>query len=332
MKILVTLPDGAIRDSFFTAKQREELAAVAEVTYNPYNRHYTDEELTDALADIDYVFTGWGTHKLTETTLAKASKLKMVCHVGGTVKPYVSEELYQKGIRVISGNDIYADSVAEGVIAYLLCVLRELPKFSGDLAKGIWPDGYNNRGLIGRSIGLVGFGAITRKVIPLLKMFNMPIKVYSRYIDDATLEKYGIEYGSVEDIFKTCDIVSLHSSYTPSTHHMITEDLILSMKEKAVLLNTSRGPIIDEAGLVRALKARPDLIAALDVYENEPIGPGEPILECKNTFLMPHMGGPTVDMRAVVTSALIEEIQSLEKGGNLRYEIDWEACKKQTAD
>lgn len=331
MKILVTLPDGQIRDTFFTKKQRAELEAIADVVYNPFDRHYTDEELTDALVDVDYVFTGWGTHKLTAETTAKANQLKMICHVGGTVKPYVAEEVYQKGIKVISGNDIYADSVAEGVIAYLLCVLRELPKYSGDLARGIWPDGYNNRGLIGRSIGLVGFGTITRKVIPLLKMFNMKIKVYSRYMDDATLEKWGVEYGTVEEIFKTCDIVSLHSSYTPSTHHMIKEEHVLSMVERAVLLNTSRGPIIDEAGLVRALKQRPDIIAALDVYENEPIGPGEPILECKNTFLMPHMGGPTIDMRAVVTSALIEEIQSFEKGGALRYEIDWETCKKQTA-
>lgn len=335
MKILVTLPKNKVRDTFFTKKQVAELEAIGEVVWNEKAEHMEDDELKAALKDVDVVFTGWGTHKLTGEIIEGADKLKLVAHVGGTVKPYVSEELYQKGILVASGNEIYADSVAEGCIAYLLCVLRKLPYYSGNLAKGIWPaeDQKINRGLIGRSVGLVGFGSISKKVIPLFKMFNMQIYVYSRYISDEALKKYGIEYRSVEDIFKTCDIVSLHSSYTPSTHHMIKGSHIESMVEGGILLNTSRGPIIDEQEMVAALKKRPDIIAALDVYESEPLVPGTPILECKNTFLMPHMGGPTTDMRAVVTSALIRDaVAVVERGEKPFYEIDWETCKKQTAD
>ncbi len=331
MKILVTLPEGDIRDTFITPVQKEELAALGEVVYNPFSRHYEDDELRDALVGVDYVFTGWGTHKLTEEVLSKADKLKMICHVGGTVKPYVSEEAYAKGIKVISGNEIYAKSVAEGVIAYLLCVLRRLPYYESELKKGNWPETFKNRGLIGRSIGLVGFGAITKLVIPMLRLFDMKIKVYSRYLTDEQKRDYGIEYADVEEIFKTCDIVSLHSAYTPSTHHMITGDHMRSMKKDAILLNTARGPIVDEEAMVEVLHERPDLIAVLDVYGNEPLSAGDPILLCENTFTMPHQGGPTIDMRGVVTSALVRNIISLENGKPLDLEITWEQCQKQTA-
>ena len=145
-----------------------------------------DDELKAALKDVDVVFTGWGTHKLTGEIIEGADKLKLVAHVGGTVKPYVSEEVYQRGIKVASGHEIYADSVAEGCIAYLLCVLRKLPYYSGQLAEGIWAgdEERKNRGLIGRTVGLVGFGAISKKLIPLLKMFNTKGYVWLLYTSD----------------------------------------------------------------------------------------------------------------------------------------------------
>ncbi len=154
MKFLVTLPEGEIRDTFFTKKQIAELEALGEIVWNPKNVHMEDDELKAALKDVDVVFTGWGTHKLTGEIIEGADKLKLVAHVGGTVKPYVSEEVYQKGIKVASGNEIYADSVAEGCIAYLLCVLRKLPYYSGQLAEGVWAgdEERKNRGLIGRRV------------------------------------------------------------------------------------------------------------------------------------------------------------------------------------
>lgn len=318
---------GKIFDTFFNEALRKQLEKIGEVTWNESTDQFTHEELCEKIKDIDLCVTGWGTPVFDEEVVACANKLKLIAHTGGSVKPYVTESVYDRGIRVISGNDIFAESVAEGVIAYALTSLRDIPRFSSELKQGIWPSEFYNKGLLNKTVGIVGYGMIARMVIELLKPFKVKIKVFSRHIQQEELQKHGMTQCTLEEIFETCDIVSLHSGMTKENYHLITEELLTSMKEGALFINTARGAIVDEQALVRVLKTG-KINAVLDVYEVEPLPKDSPLLEIPTVILMPHMGGPTIDRRFVVTESVIGDIKRFLENQPMHCEISRAYARK----
>lgn len=322
LKILVTMPKTQTFYTFFNEDLISQLEEIGEVIWNESNTtHFTKQEICEKIQDVDMIVTGWGSPILDEEVMNHAHKLKMVAHTGGSVRPYVSDAVYEKGITVISGNEVFAQSVAESVIAYSLASLRDIPRYAGDLKKGIWPTGYYNKGLLDRSVGIVGYGMISKMVVQMLKPFNVKIKVFSRHIAQEELDKHQMQKADLPEIFSTCDIVSIHSGMTKENYHLITEELLRMMPEGALLVNTARGAVIDEPALCRVL-AEGKINAVLDVYEVEPLPQGHPLMELDNAILMPHMGGPTVDRRLVVVQALITDMKRYMQGEPLRCEID----------
>lgn len=320
-RILVTMPEGEVFRTFFDEENRRALEALGEVEWNRGNSQFAPEELKERLKGKDICVTGWGCPVLEEEILENAGELKLVAHTGGSVKPYVTDAVYDRGIRVVSGNRVFAESVAESVIAYALSALRDIPYYSRRLKEGHWPESFRNRGLLDRSVGIVGYGMIAGYVVQMLQPFHNSIKVFSRHIKDEELEKRKIQRAGLEEIFSECDIISIHSGMTKENHHLITEDLLRRMKPGALLINTARGAIIDEEALVRVLRER-DIYAVLDVYETEPLPSGHPLTTCERALLMPHMGGPTIDRRLAVTKAVMKDIAHFQKGEGLDCEID----------
>ncbi len=320
-KILVTVPRGPVFDTFFDSGLMKELEGLGDVEWNEEGRHFTSDELRDRLAGKEVCITGWGSPILEEAVLEKAGSLRLVAHNAGSIRPYVTDAVYGRGVRVCSGNRVFAESVAEGVIAYALASLREIPRYSTELAGGKWPESFNNRGLLDRSVGIVGYGMIAEYVVKMLQPFHTPIKVFSRHVSPEALAEYGMERAELAEIFATCDVISLHSGMTPENHHLVTEELLMSMKDGALLINTARGAVIDEPALARVLRRRPEISAALDVYETEPLPGDSPLLDCKNALLMPHMGGPTIDRRRAVTRYLIGDIRRFLRGEPMGCEI-----------
>ena len=125
MKILVSVGDGQVKDSFFTPRTIQKLEAMGTVIYNKTGRQsFTKQELIDNIGDVDVLFSGWGTPAVDRDVLQHADRLKIHAHTGGSVASYVSKEEYDRGIIVLSGNDIFAKSVAEGCLCYTLMSLR----------------------------------------------------------------------------------------------------------------------------------------------------------------------------------------------------------------
>ena len=331
VNILVTMPRHAVFHTFFDDERIRELESVGKVHWNETGRQYTHAELCEKIADIDVCVTGWGTPQLDDEVMARANKLRLVAHTGGSVNGYVTPAVYDKGVRVVSGNEVFAESVAESVVAYALASLRRIPYYSTELAKGNWVGDFNNRGLLDRSVGIVGYGMISRYVVPLLRVFHCPVKVFSRHIAKEELERHQMTQADLEEIFSTCDVVSLHSGMTPENYHMITEQLLESMKPGALLINTARGALVDEAALVKVLARRPDLTAALDVYETEPLPKDSPLEALPNVLLMPHQGGPTIDRRLIVTRSVIADIQNFLLDKPMSCEISKSYAAKMSA-
>lgn len=331
IRILVTMPQHAVFKTFFDEQAMRRLETIGEVQWNTLGRQYTRAELAEALRETEVCVTGWGTEVLDETVLEDAEKLRLIAHTGGSVKPYVTDAVYEKGIRVVSGNEVFAESVAESVVAYALASLRQIPFHSANLAAGVWPQSFSNRGLLDRSVGIVGYGMIARYVVGMLAPFHCPIQVFSRHIRQEELDKYHMQKADLEELFAQCDIVSIHSGMTPENYHLVTEPLLRSMKPGALLINTARGAVIDEAALCRVLADRPDLSAALDVYETEPLPAGHALQTLPNVLLMPHMGGPTVDRRLAVTRSVTQDIQRFLAGEAMSCEISRSYAVKMSA-
>jgi phosphoglycerate dehydrogenase-like enzyme len=320
MNILVTIPKGIIFDSFIPEFVQNKLESIAEVEYNQTNGNFTPSELREKLADKDAVITGWSTAKLTHNVLEGNNRLKIIAHTGGTVSSIVDDSAYDMNIKVLSGNEIYAESVGEAVIAYALAALRRIPDFCTVTKNDGWYDGSLWEGLLDQTIGIVGYGMIAKHLVRFLTPFHTKIKVYSSHISDQELNEYNMEKASLKEIFSTCKIFSLHSAMNEKTFHMIDKPLLEKIQPGALLINTARGAIINEPALIEELKSK-RFRAILDVFEQEPLPAGHPLRKMDNVYVIPHMGGPTYDRRKFVTLALAEDIQNYFMEKPLRLEI-----------
>lgn len=324
MKVLVTMPKGAARDTFIPKEVEETINSLGEVEWNNTEKQFTEDELRDKLEDKDVCITGWGNIRFTEKVLEKAKDLKIVAHTGGTVAPIVSDYLYDSGVKVLSGNLYFAESVAEGVIAYILAALRDIPRYSNVMRDGGWKESdYYIEGLLDQTVGLVGFGTITKFVIKMLKPYRAKIKVFSNHIKEEALEEYGIQKASLEEIFTTCKIISIHSAKRPDTYHLVNRRLLEMIPDGALLVNTARGSIIDEEAMTDEL-AKGRFKAILDVFEQEPLPADSKLRKLDNVILIPHMAGPTVDRRKYVTLGLVDDIKAYFEGKPLKNEISKE--------
>lgn len=331
MKMLVTLGKGQVRDSFFTPKVWEKLQAMGEVVCNETDRQApTKEELKELIRDVDVVFTGWGTPALDAEVLECANKLRIHAHTGGSVASYISKEEYDRGITVLSGNDLFAKSVAEGCLCYTLMSLRRNVEFVDSMRNGGWrlENGWN-KGLIGRKNGIVGYGAISRYYMSLLSWFEPTIYLASQYATEEELSRYGAKKATLEEIFSECDVISLHAAWNDDTEGMIDGRLLQMIRPGALLVNTARAQIIDQKALYQEL-ATGRFQAVLDVYHQEPLPEQDILRKLPNVMLFPHMAGPSFDMREKVTLRLIEGIRAIENGDHSRDEIPYEYAKRMT--
>lgn len=330
MKIYITMPKDAVSDSFLTPRTWEMLRSIGDVQQNPYDRNLTADEVVEWANDADVLITCWKTCKYFKEHVEKMPNLKLIAHFAGSVAPVVDKSVYETNVKVISGNDVFAKSVAEGCLCYTLAALRRLEHYMGVMRDGGFKETvFYNRGLFGKKLGIVGFGAIARHYLNLVRWFDLEVLIYSSHLTNEEAAKYGGRTASLEEIFSECDVISIHASNTPRTKGMITRELLASMKPDALLVNTARGAVIDEPAMFEMLLDG-KFYAALDVYAQEPPAPDAPIRKCKNALLMPHMGGPTMDMRSVVALEVSKDIARLGRGEALQYEIDAAAAARMT--
>lgn len=330
MKIFITMPKTPTADSFLTPRTWEVLNAIGEVTQNPLDHNLTTDEVVELAKDADVLITCWGTCKYFKSDIEKMPNLKLIAHFAGSVAPVVDQSVYETNVKVISGNDVFAKSVAEGCLCYTLAALRRLEHYMGVMRDGGFKETvFYNRGLFGKKLGIVGFGAIARHYLNLVRWFDLEVLIYSSHLTDEEAAQYGGRTASLEEIFTECDVISIHASNTPKTRGMITRELLERLKPDALLVNTARGAVIDEPAMFEMLLDG-KFYAALDVYAEEPPAPDAPIRQCKNALLMPHMGGPTMDMRSVVAYEVCRDIARLNRGEALQYEISADAAARMT--
>lgn len=321
MNILVALPDIQSTWTFLTPDNVEILSGLGNVTWNKKKTGLSPEELREALRDVDICVCGWNTPALDAYVLENAGRLKLVAYTAGSVAKVATDDMYDRGIRIVSGNEAFAQSVAEGTLTYILASLRRLGTYQKCMADTGWrPAIFQTQSLLGKTVGIVGYGAISRYLIGMLRPFQVKIKLFSRHTTEKEAQAIGVEKADLEEIFSSCDIVTLHCARSPANHHLIDDHLLEKMRPGALLVNTSRGDVVDEKALADHVCSG-HIRAALDVYETEPLPMDSPLRGCEDILLQPHLGGPTMDRRPVAARLVLDDIRRFQKNEPLENEI-----------
>jgi len=271
------------------------------------------EELKRRIVDADIAIVGWS--HLTEEILKAAEKLKMVS-IWATTCHYVDLKTARERKIVVTHVPGYAtEAVAEHVFALLLAAARKLLLADRHVRRGEF-DWRPFRGLelAGRTIGVIGTGAIGCRVAEIAKAFKMRILAFDKYPNFERAEEIGMKYVDLQTLLRESDVITLHVPLTPETEGLIGKSDIDLMKEGCVLINTSQGKVIDEKALIEALKSRKIAYAGLDVFEEEPPPKDNPLFKLENTVLSPHIGFHTLEAAKRCTEICIDNIVKFIEG------------------
>ncbi|MEM2739692.1 MAG: hydroxyacid dehydrogenase [Candidatus Bathyarchaeia archaeon] len=311
IRILVTIPRSLYRRVSRIEDECKLRSFADEVIFNPYDRNLSEDEFAELISGIDGCITSWGSPRFTERVLERADRLKIIGHAAGSVKPYVTDEVFKRGIVVVNAASVIGVGVAEFTLAMMLNCLRAIPQHIEAMRVRNWR--YKDErpirtyDLRGKTVGLVGFGFVARELAKLLKPFDVRILVYDPYVSVDEVEEYGAEKTDLDRLLSLSDIVSLHAASTSETYHMIGEREFKLMKPNAVLINTARGALIDEEALIEALKTERIAWAVLDVFEKEPLPEDSPLYDLDNVFLTPHIAGLSDERRNMLFGIIVED-------------------------
>ena len=332
LNILFTTENGPTKGIYFPAAAIAILGKLGTVTYNEGQEPLSEAQLSQMIAGMDVCITHWGCPQFSEPILARADRLRLIAHAAGSVGDLVTPGVYARGIRVCSANPIMAKYVAESVLAYILAGLKQLPQQAEDMKiHKLWRGRQDLKSLYQAHIGLVGLGTIGKFLLDLLQPFHVEIKIYDPYVSSAVLAGYPhVTLAPLEEVLAWGEVISIHTSLTSETRGMLDADRLALIRDGALLVNTARGPIVDELALIRELQSG-RLNAVLDVYSTEPLPPESPLRQLNNVITFPHTAGNT-ERGVEMTYAILEEIERFARGEALQYEIPFDQFKLMTRE
>jgi len=279
------------------------------------------EELLRRGPDHDYIYSLLTDNidaRFLEACAASTPRLKMVANMAVGFNNIDVETATRLHIAVSNTPGVLSDTTADLAFALLMATARRIPEAERFLRagkyKGWGPLLFCGADVHGSTLGLLGAGRIGKLVARRSSGFDMKVLYYDVYRmspeDEAT---YNMTYVPMEDVLRQSDFISVHTPYMPSTHHLIGERELKMMKPTAILINTARGPIVDEKALVRALQARTIAGAGLDVFENEPAVEQE-LLTMENAVLLPHIASASLKTRTLMATMASDNIVAHYKG------------------
>jgi D-3-phosphoglycerate dehydrogenase len=275
-----------------------------------------DEHMKEIIAEADYAISGQV--GVSGDVLRAAKKLKLLHKWGVGYDNIDIETARELGIKVARTTGSNAVAVSEFAIGLTISTLRLIAYGNAELKKGNWRTGQlpsDTYTLSGKTVGIVGFGAIGKNVAKLLKGFGCTI-LYSKRtpLDAAEEAALGVKHASMEEILTQADVVSLHCPLTPETKDLIDLAALGKMKKTAVLINVARGGVVNEADLVTALRAKEIAGAAMDVYEIEPLPASSELLTLDNLVTTPHLAAMAADNFAPVVTRMFANMQHVSRG------------------
>lgn len=272
-------------------------------------------DMTQAIVGIDGVVAG--SDNYSAPVIAAADRLKTIVRVGVGYDTVDLAAATAKGIQVGTTPGTNHHAVADYAFGLILASARRIPQHHATTRAGQWvrvagPDVY------GKTIGIVGLGAIGKGIARRARGFDMTVLAYDVFRDDAFAQATGVRYVEMDELLRASDYVTLHTPLLPQTRGLMNADRLALMKPTAYLINTARGELVDLDALLGALQARRLAGAALDVFPTEP-PTGHPILAQENVLVSPHVAGGSIEANRAAGTMACQSVVAVLRGGRVAH-------------
>ncbi|WP_353940918.1 hydroxyacid dehydrogenase [Streptomyces sp. HUAS MG91] len=313
-RVVVSVPPG-LRDAFFTVETWRRLDAAADLTV--LDAHTDRAALAAALPEARALITSWGTPRIEAELLTRAPDLELVAHTGSAVAPYVSEEVFRRGVRVTQAGDEMARPVAEVALTFTLALLHRTHRFDHALRTGAsWESAGEappRHEIHGSAIGVIGASRTGRAYITLAQALGAQVSVTDPYLSPSDADRLGVQLLPLDELLSSSRIVAVHAPATAETRHLLDAGRLALLPDGAGLVNTARSWLVDESALAAELRTG-RIDAAVDVFDAEPLPVGHPFRALPNVLLTPHTAAGTVECRHRLGASAVTEIVRLLDG------------------
>jgi phosphoglycerate dehydrogenase-like enzyme len=288
----------------------EKLLQLGEVTQNEDLKAPNKERVKELIKEADIAITSWGTPSLDKDILDTAPNLKLIIHAAGSVKPIMSDQIFPRGIRVVSCANAIGIGVAETALGLTIISVKNVKELDTDIHNGEWAKNkMKTKEMYGINIGVVGAGWVGRHFIKLLKNFHVNILLYDPFVSEEQAKELGVKKVELDELMRSSEVVSLHAPSLPATNKMINRSNLKLMKDGATLINTARGSLIDEEALYEECKTG-RIKACLDVTDPEPPAVDHPFRTLPNIIMTPHIAGAVTNGRFRIGLYTVQAIES----------------------
>jgi phosphoglycerate dehydrogenase-like enzyme len=307
----------------FPPRSMQRLQRLVRIDETVVAERFDTDAIRAALAATEFLITGWGCPPITAAVLDAAPRLRAILHTAGSVKAHVTPECWERGLAVTSAAAANAVPVAEYTLAAILFAgkdvfrLRDRYHAARHFTLGEVQTGVGNHG---RTVGVIGASRIGRRVIELLRPFDLDVYLFDPYVDAVTAADLGVRLVDLDTLLRTCDIVTVHAPSNPQTHGLVGAERLALMRDGATLINTARGGLVDTDALIKHLQAG-RLYAILDVTEPEPPPADSALWELPNVFLTPHIAGSHGNELARMGDCIIDELERILDGRPFAHAI-----------
>lgn len=309
----------------FSPQDLERLGATSTILPAPIPEVADEAFLKAHLPEADVVITSWGTQQLTGELLGCAPRLKLACHAAGSVRPIVSDTLWQRGIRVTTGAPAIAFGVAEFCLGLILIASKRTPWLANATREGLWAHTMSAFGggfeIYQQNIGIIGAGFIGRQLIRLLKSFTCTIRVYDPYLSAEEAAKLDVEkVETLDELFATCRAVSLNAPTNEGTRHMLRGKHFAALQPGSLFINTAGSIQIHEEEFIAELR-KGRFVACIDRCEVEPVQLDHPYRSLPNVLLSPHIAGASLENQLRIGTYVVDEIEAFTRDNSLIHEV-----------
>ena len=316
LRVALSMRPASLAHHLFDDDARARLSAVADVHPAVLEDFGTPQART-VLAQADVLVTGWGAPPLTDDVVAGAPRLRAVASTSGGAGHLLGPAARARGLRLTNARTANSRPVAEYALAMILLAGKRAVPAAHRYAErrafvdreAEFPDAGNHQ----RLVGLVGASTTGRLTIELLRPFDLPVAVYDPYLTDEDAAALGVRKLGLDDLMRSCTVVSVHAPEIPETRHLIGAAQLAALPRGATLVNTARGSIVDTDALVAELvTGRIDAI--LDVTDPEPLPPDHRLWDLPNVLLTPHVAGSMGNELLRLGASAVAEVERLAAG------------------
>ncbi len=306
----------------FSEKHLEKLLNLGNLSVYDRNDYNDRDYVLNFIKDSNLIITAWGSPKIDDEMIQLCPNLRGIIHAGGGIKGLLSAEFIKRGLFISSANGALADGVAESTVAMAVAACKGMFTLPNDIRNGLWDENRSKiKDFYDIKVGIVSAGDIGKRVIKLLKNYEVEILAYDPFVSAEEISELGAKKCEFEYLLAESDVISIHTPDIPQTDNMFNYKNLHLIKDGAVIINTARANVIDDDAFIEEL-SKNRFMAVLDVTKDAPNDKNHPYRKLPNVVLFPHIAGAVSNGCRRMGKFAVEETERLYQGEELLGKFD----------